>query len=309
MSKHVLIESRGCNSKILDSPEIIKTILGDALRSTGNSVSENILHKFRPSGVTGCVLANEAHLTIHSWPEQGYAAVDIYVAQDFDPKKTEQIIKSGFQSQSSETVVIERGPSIKNSFLVNGYRQVNTYSLDLRGEIPDQICVGTSEGRGYGLFSNRAFEIGELVYDTEGVMAEWDAEYTVYHDAGRSVHSADLLGYELTPELIEIWPEQLKGAIREFYKLSDTSPNVLLQHLSGDYEKEVMITGFDGLKNHSSDANTSLHWAEAKLHFDGEIARFSIPTIATKCISKGQELFVDYSETLLDFIPGENWTV
>lgn len=76
--RHLLLELCDCPRTILDSPERLESILKDcALRGGATVVSSNF-HRFSPQGVSGVVVIAESHVTVHTWPEHGYAAVDVF---------------------------------------------------------------------------------------------------------------------------------------------------------------------------------------------------------------------------------------
>jgi len=75
---HVLAEVYDCDPNILNDAEEIEEILVKAALEAGAEVREVAFHKFSPQGVSGVVIISESHLTIHTWPEFGYAAVDVF---------------------------------------------------------------------------------------------------------------------------------------------------------------------------------------------------------------------------------------
>ena len=78
LGRHVLAEMHGCNSEILNNRDTIEFLMVKAALATGCEVREVAFHKFSPQGVSGVVIISESHLTIHTWPELGYASVDVY---------------------------------------------------------------------------------------------------------------------------------------------------------------------------------------------------------------------------------------
>lgn len=84
MGRHVISELWGCDfDKLNDMDFIEKTFVNAALKS-GAEVREVAFHKFAPQGVSGVVIISESHLTIHSFPEHGYASIDVYTCGDLD---------------------------------------------------------------------------------------------------------------------------------------------------------------------------------------------------------------------------------
>ncbi|KUO73653.1 MAG: S-adenosylmethionine decarboxylase proenzyme [Clostridia bacterium BRH_c25] len=78
LGRHILAEIYGCSFDILNNRDRIQKIMVDASLEAGAEVREIAFHKFSPQGVSGVVVISESHLTIHTWPELGYAAVDVF---------------------------------------------------------------------------------------------------------------------------------------------------------------------------------------------------------------------------------------
>ncbi|AYD40302.1 S-adenosylmethionine decarboxylase proenzyme [Clostridium fermenticellae] len=78
LGRHILAEIYGCSSEILNNKEFIEKLMVDSALKAGAEVREVAFHKFSPQGVSGVVIISESHLTIHTWPELGYAAVDVF---------------------------------------------------------------------------------------------------------------------------------------------------------------------------------------------------------------------------------------
>lgn len=78
LGRHILAEIYDCDRELLDDEDAIKRIMVESAIKAGAEVREVAFHKFCPQGVSGVVIISESHLTIHTWPELGYAAVDIF---------------------------------------------------------------------------------------------------------------------------------------------------------------------------------------------------------------------------------------
>ena len=84
-----------------------------AAKQEGASVVTSTFHQFSPQGVIGVVVIAESHITIHSWPELGYAAVDVFTCGSPTlPGKISQTIIKVFQARSFLQKSIERGISL-----------------------------------------------------------------------------------------------------------------------------------------------------------------------------------------------------
>ncbi len=82
----------------------------DAAEETGATVIGEIFHQFSPQGVTGVVAIAESHLCIHTWPEYGYAAVDIFTCgEGFDPTEASRIIVDRLESRDHDVTEVMRG--------------------------------------------------------------------------------------------------------------------------------------------------------------------------------------------------------
>src|SRR4030066_1179134 len=73
-----IVEASGCDPKIIGSVEKGQEILVRAAESSGAPVWSISFSKFPPMGVSGVVVISESHISTHTWPEMGYAALDIY---------------------------------------------------------------------------------------------------------------------------------------------------------------------------------------------------------------------------------------
>jgi len=78
---HLLGEWYGCPAHTPEFTRVdaLRVLCLDAVRSAGLTVVGDSFHQFEPQGVTGTVLLAESHLAIHTWPEYGFATVDVYV--------------------------------------------------------------------------------------------------------------------------------------------------------------------------------------------------------------------------------------
>ena len=95
---------------LLDDLPFIQESLIEAAISTGATIVGQTFHKFAPQGVTGVVAIAESHVCIHTWPEYGYAAVDIFTCGDnFDPHEAAQFIVDKLHAGSHSLTELSRG--------------------------------------------------------------------------------------------------------------------------------------------------------------------------------------------------------
>jgi S-adenosylmethionine decarboxylase proenzyme len=110
LGRHVLLELYDCNREQLDDLEYLRITMLKAAEEVGATVINDVFHQFSPQGVTGVVAIAESHLCIHTWPEYGYAAVDIFTCgESFDPKKAAKLLIERLESKNPELTQIERG--------------------------------------------------------------------------------------------------------------------------------------------------------------------------------------------------------
>ena len=110
LGTHLLVELRCCSSKLLNDLKKVEEILVAAAREANATVIESRFHKFSPFGISGVVVIAESHLTIHTWPEYGYAAVDVFTCGEvLKPEIAVNYMIDKFQSKSPSIVEVKRG--------------------------------------------------------------------------------------------------------------------------------------------------------------------------------------------------------
>lgn len=110
LGRHVLAEFFECNSNILNNPELIEKLMVEAALECGATIVQKCFHMFNPYGVSGVVIISESHLAIHTWPELGYAAVDLFTCGDkCDPKVSYEFLRKAFNSKTASYTELERG--------------------------------------------------------------------------------------------------------------------------------------------------------------------------------------------------------
>jgi S-adenosylmethionine decarboxylase len=86
MGKHFLLNLYGCSSVLLNDEQFLIDLMENAAIASGASVLKTVSHKFDPQGITAICLLSESHISIHSWPEEGKAALDVYTCGSANPK-------------------------------------------------------------------------------------------------------------------------------------------------------------------------------------------------------------------------------
>ncbi|MBK3495173.1 S-adenosylmethionine decarboxylase proenzyme [Viridibacillus sp. YIM B01967] len=114
LGRHVLIEFYGCPSEIIENNASIEKYMRGAADYSGATIVESVFHHFNPYGVSGAVIIEESHLTIHTWPEYGFASVDVYTCGDsVNPWKAADYLFEKLQATKTESFEIPRGMADK----------------------------------------------------------------------------------------------------------------------------------------------------------------------------------------------------
>ena len=110
LGTHLLLDLKECNSELLDDFSYIKDAMIGAAGEAGATIVGENFHKFDPLGVTGIIAIAESHLCIHTWPEHGYAAVDIFTCgSNFKPHKAADLIIESLQCGHPTVTEVQRG--------------------------------------------------------------------------------------------------------------------------------------------------------------------------------------------------------
>lgn len=110
LGHHILAEMYGCEATVLNDRHLIEKIMVESALSAGAEVREVAFHKFSPQGVSGVVVISESHLAIHTWPELGYAAVDVFTCGDkVCPQDACDYLSQNFMAKECKTTEIVRG--------------------------------------------------------------------------------------------------------------------------------------------------------------------------------------------------------
>ena len=110
LGRHILAEFFDCDPNVLNNPALVEKYMLDAALECGATIVNKCFHLFAPHGVSGVVIISESHLAIHTWPELGYAAVDLFTCGDkCDPKVSYEFLKEKFNSRKATFTELKRG--------------------------------------------------------------------------------------------------------------------------------------------------------------------------------------------------------
>lgn len=112
---HIICELSGCDNRTLTDLSKVRSIMVSAAKEANAEVLKVAFHRFQPHGVSGVVVIAESHLSIHTWPESGYAAVDFYTCGDHtDPWRACEFAAEKLGAQTMLTTEVKRGIASSN---------------------------------------------------------------------------------------------------------------------------------------------------------------------------------------------------
>jgi len=110
LGRQILVEFYDCDHEILKDEQYISKAMVDACVLAQATVVTHAFHSFSPWGVSGVVVIAESHVAIHTWPEYGYAAVDIFTCgETIDPWILFRSLKEAFKAQNASNMELKRG--------------------------------------------------------------------------------------------------------------------------------------------------------------------------------------------------------
>lgn len=125
--RHFILEMWDCNREIVNDAGKIMQILSEAVNDAGATIIKQFYHEFTPPGITGVAILAESHISIHTWPKEGYVAVDLFTCgTQTDPKLAEKRLLEGFEPNDFTSVELKRGsPLIKGTLLSKTHSELS----------------------------------------------------------------------------------------------------------------------------------------------------------------------------------------
>lgn len=110
LGQHILVEFCNCDPFVLNNKKLVHNHMTEAAVRSNATVITSAFHHFSPHGVSGVVVIAESHLAIHTWPEYGYAAVDLFTCgTSVDPWRAFEHLKECFKAQHYTIKEMQRG--------------------------------------------------------------------------------------------------------------------------------------------------------------------------------------------------------
>ena len=96
----------------LDDQTHIETAMRACIDASGATLLHIHLHPFEPTGVSGVAVLAESHISVHTWPEAGFAAFDVFMCGDTQPEKCIDILAEAFKADKVEVTNLKRGDKV-----------------------------------------------------------------------------------------------------------------------------------------------------------------------------------------------------
>ena len=110
LGRHLLLELFDCDPDAITNLEAVKSALVEAARRAQATIVDVVFHEFNPFGISGVVVIAESHLSIHTWPEYRYAAVDIFSCGEvLQPEIAANFLIEQFGAERTSVVEMQRG--------------------------------------------------------------------------------------------------------------------------------------------------------------------------------------------------------
>lgn len=126
LGNHILVEFMNCEPHVMNDVAGIERDMVGAAQKAGATVINSTFHHFSPYGVSGVVVIQESHLAIHTWPEYGYAAVDLFTCGEMNAWISFDHLKECFGAKSYSAIEMKRGSVnllTRNDFDISTMRQ------------------------------------------------------------------------------------------------------------------------------------------------------------------------------------------
>ena len=110
LGRHLIAEYADCAEGTLTDPEFLEKCMLEAVQKSGATIVRSVFHQYAPQGVSGVVVIAESHMSIHTWPEYNYAAVDFFTCgQTVDPYLAHEYLREMLGSTGANVSEIKRG--------------------------------------------------------------------------------------------------------------------------------------------------------------------------------------------------------
>lgn len=109
LGTHLVVDAWQCPGDILNDPDVIRRALIEAIAAGEATLIDLCVHQFSPHGVTATATLAESHIAIHTWPELGYFAADLFFCGRGNPHRAIEILQKALQAKQVKMKEIKRG--------------------------------------------------------------------------------------------------------------------------------------------------------------------------------------------------------
>lgn len=139
IGEHYIVEASGCDPEIIGNVEKMQDILVKAAQKANVKIWAVSFHRFPPNGVSGVIVISESHISIHTWPEHRYVALDIYTCGEYsNPEEAVNYALQQFRAEnvhiSEITRGIEEGDKLFYHSIITWEEELSHYKEKLKQE-------------------------------------------------------------------------------------------------------------------------------------------------------------------------------
>lgn len=109
LGTHYLAEFFECDRARINDISFVEAVMIEATERSGARMIKPLFHQFSPHGISGVIVIAESHFAFHSWPEHGYAAVDLFSCADFDYRAALIHIRKKIGAKKHSVTQVKRG--------------------------------------------------------------------------------------------------------------------------------------------------------------------------------------------------------
>jgi spermidine synthase len=264
LGRHALAELNGVPSSILNDAAALEKVLVFTALDAGATVVESTFNAFSPHGITGIVVIQESHLSIHTWPVLGYAALDVFTCcKNLDPGVLAKSISDALKAESCTVQVLDRGEGARpadSSSQKAGATRRSVWFTDRQ----DNMALSLRHG-GVAFAKTSAYQKVEVVESygygkillLNDQVAFTERDEFVYHEMIAHVPAL----HHLSPRSVLIVGGGDGGACREFLKHSSIEEITVV---------EIDPTVTEAAREHFAQTSASLDDARVTvIHGDG----------------------------------------
>ena len=115
LGTHLVVDGWGCPADLLNDPEGIRQAMVSAIAAGKATLIDLCVHQFSPHGVTATATLAESHIAIHTWPEYGYFAADLFFCGQGQPKEAMKFLQNALQAAECKMQEFDRGFPVVHS--------------------------------------------------------------------------------------------------------------------------------------------------------------------------------------------------